>query len=155
MKFSTQEELDLPIQRVFALLCAFDHFERSAMRRGAEVLRVGDWTTPAKGNRWHATFSLRGKRRQIDLEVATFDPPHELQLEMLSKNLAGTVAFDLLALSRTRTRLVVGLEIRPLTMSARLLVQSMKLSKMSLTRKFKQRVAEQVVRMQEHAGGGT
>ena len=89
MKFSTQEDIGTPIREVFDRLCAFEHFERSAMRRGAEVARVGDWTIPARGNIWTASFLLRGKRRQIELEISTIDPPHELALEMRSKSFAG------------------------------------------------------------------
>jgi hypothetical protein len=153
MKFSTQEDLETPIQQVFDRLCDFAYFERAAMRRGAEVARLGDWTKTETGNIWTASFSLRGKRRRIELEIACFDPPDELQLDLRAKSLAGTIGFELVALSRTRTRLIVGFEIRPLTLPARLLVQSMKLSKPSLTRKFKHRVAEQIVLMQQNADG--
>ncbi|MDG1354009.1 MAG: hypothetical protein P8P70_12775 [Sulfitobacter sp.] len=49
---------------------------------------------------------------------------------------------ELVALSKSRTRLMVSFDIKPLNLSARLLVQSLKLAKTSLTKKFKLRVAE-------------
>ncbi|MEM6307898.1 MAG: SRPBCC family protein, partial [Pseudomonadota bacterium] len=51
------------------------------------------------------------------------------------------VTIDVLALSASRSRMVVGVDLKPQTLTARLLVQSLKLAKASLTRKFKDRVA--------------
>jgi hypothetical protein len=52
-------------------------------------------------------------------------------------------------LSRSRTRVLVELEVKPLNLSARLLVQSMKLAKGSLTRKYKLRIAEYAKGMED------
>lgn len=49
---------------------------------------------------------------------------------------------DLVALSRTRTRLFVSMELRPTTLSARLLLQSLRLAKGRLTGRLKTRMAE-------------
>jgi hypothetical protein len=70
-------------------------------------------------------------------------------LESTSPGLLGQMRFELLPLSRSRTRILVELEIKPLNLSARLLVQSLKLAKNTLTRKYKLRVAEQAKAMEE------
>ena len=54
-----------------------------------------------------------------------------------------------MALSRGRTRVAVELEVKPLNLSARLLVQSLKLAKGSLTRKYKLRIGEYAKGMEE------
>ncbi|MGB3245165.1 MAG: SRPBCC family protein [Sulfitobacter sp.] len=142
MKFSTREDIEAPINAVFAMLCDFEGFERSAMRRGAEVQRVDDIAVPGVGMTWQAVFNMRGKRREIEIEIVTFDKPNEIVLESTSPGLIGQMSFELMALSRNRTRILVDLEVKPLNLSARLLVQSMKLAKASLTKKYKQRVGE-------------
>lgn len=142
MKFSTKEDVEAPIDAVFEMLCDFESFERSAMRRGAEVQRVDQMKVPGPGMTWHVAFDLRGKRRQMELEMVTFDKPNEMALESTSPGLLGQMTFELMPLSRNRTRILVELEIKPLNLSARLLVQSLKLGKNSLTRKYKLRVAE-------------
>lgn len=149
MKFSTNEDIEAPIDAVFEMLCDFETFERSAMRRGAEVQRVDQLKVPGVGMMWDAVFELRGKRREMQVEMVTFDRPNEITLETTSPGLIGTMSFELIALSRGRTRVKVELEIKPLNLSARLLVQSLKLAKTSLTKKYKLRVAEYAKGMED------
>lgn len=149
MKFSTNEDIDAPIDAVFEMLCDFETFERSAMRRGAEVQRVDQMAVPGAGMTWQARFDLRGKRREMEVEIVTFDRPNEIVLESTSPGMLGTTSFELIALSRSRTRVKVELEVKPLTLSARLLVQSLKLAKNSLGKKFKLRVAEYAKMMED------
>ncbi|OAN71845.1 hypothetical protein A8B82_20560 [Sulfitobacter sp. EhC04] len=149
MKFSTKEDVEAPIDAVFAMLCDFESFERSAMRRGAEVQRVDQMKVPGTGMTWRVAFDLRGKRREMELEMVTFDKPNEMVLESTSPGLLGQMSFELMPLSRSRTRILVELEVKPLNLSARLLVQSLKLAKNSITRKYKLRVAEHAKAMEE------
>ena len=62
--------------------------------------------------------------------------------ESKSDGLITTLELELVALSTNRTRISVTFEIKPLTLPARLFVQSMKLAKTNLSNRFKQRVAE-------------
>ena len=149
MKFSTREDIEAPIDAVFEMLCDFDSFERSAMRRGAEVQRTDSLREPGVGMTWHAAFDLRGKHRELEVEMVTFDRPTDIVLESTSPGLLGQMSFELMALSRTSTRILVELEVKPLNLSARLLVQTMKLAKASLTKKYKQRISEYAKGMEE------
>ncbi len=149
MKFSTNEDIEAPVDAVFEMLCDFESFERSAMRRGAEVQRTDRLAAPGTGMTWQAAFDLRGKQRGMELEVVTFDRPNEIVLESTSPGMLGTTSFELIALSRSRTRVKVELEVKPLNLSSRLLVQSLKLAKNSLGKKFKLRVAEYAKGMED------
>lgn len=149
MKFSTREDIEAPIEAIFEMLCDFESFERSAMRRGAEVQRTDTLTVPGTGMTWQAAFEMRGKKREIEIEMVTFDRPNELVLESTSPGLIGQMSFELVALSRSRTRVLVELEVKPLNLSARLLVQSMKLAKASLTKKYKKRISEYAKGMED------
>lgn len=149
MKFSTKEDINAPIESVFEQLCEFEAFERSAMRRGAEVQRVDDLGKPGVGMMWDAAFEMRKKRRELRIEMVTFEDPTEMVLACQSKGISGTMSIDLIAMSKTRTRISVVLEMKPLNLSARLLIQSLKLAKASLTKKYKARVAEYAKGMEE------
>lgn len=141
MKFSSHEDIEAPIEEIFGDVTDFQAFERQALRRGAEVQRVDDLTRPGSGMMWDAAFDLRGKRREITIELIRLDPPNGLLAESRSPGMEGRFEVDLVALSRSRTRLSVTLSLEPKTLSARLLVQSMKLARKSLTRRFRKRVA--------------
>ena len=78
----------------------------------------------------------------IAVEMVTLERPTEMILETTAPGMLGTTNLDLIALSRTRTRIKVELEVKPLNLTARLLVQSLKLAKNSLTKKYKSRVAD-------------
>lgn len=149
MKFSSREDIEATIDQVFEMLCDFEGFERSAMRRGADVQRIDPMTEPGVGMRWDVSFMMRGRKRQLQLEMVRFDRPNEMALEFTSTGMNGSFVLELLALSRSRTRLAVALEVSPRTLSARLLVQSLKLAKSSLTKRFKLRVAEYAKTMEE------
>jgi len=149
MKFSTKEDIDAPIDAVFEMLCEFDQFERAAMRRGAEVQRVDQLAEPGAGMQWEAAFDMRGKRRALQVEMDRFDRPTEMKLNTRSQGLTGDMSFDLVALSRSRTRIMVALDLKPQNLSARLLVQSLKLAKNALTKKFKKRVGDYAKDMDE------
>ncbi|MCO4839912.1 SRPBCC family protein [Ascidiaceihabitans sp.] len=142
MKFSTREDVEVPIDQAFALICDFDAYERSAMRRGAEVRRVDDLSKPGVGMKWAASFKMRGKKRNLELEMTRFDQPTEICVLSSTSGINGTGQIELLALSRGRTRILVEFELKPTNLSARLLVQSLKLAKNSLTKRYKLRVAE-------------
>lgn len=142
MKLSTKEDIGAPIERVFAGLCDFEVFERQAMRRGAEVQRTDSLTQPGVGMGWNAAFTFRGRRRNLELSMIRFDAPNEMVVQAVSPSIAATFSVELLALSRNRTRLTIGLDMRPLNLSARLWIQSLKLAKGPLTKRFKLRVAD-------------
>lgn len=141
MIFTTREDVEAPIDQVFDMICDFESYERAAMRRGAEVQRTDNLTAPGIGMCWCAAFDMRGKRRDIDIEMKGFDSPNKIEVLSTSTGFEGIAQVDLIALSRTRTRVSVEFEIEATSLSARLLLQSLKLAKTSLTKRFKLRAA--------------
>lgn len=142
MKFSSKEDVEAPAAHVFGMLSDFETYERSAIRRGADVQRIGDHDVPHPGQSWQAGFTFRGKERTVLVDLTRYDPPTEMVFEGQSGGLLTSLVLDLVALSPNRTRISVELEIKPRTLPARLFVQSMKLAKSNLTKRFKLRVAE-------------
>lgn len=141
MQFSSKEDIEAPIAEVFDMLSEFAAFERSAIRRGVEVERVHDVSPPGVGLAWTAQFVLRGKTRQLDLVLSRYDPPTAMRVDAASPGLNSTMDIELLALSPRRTRMAVKLTLTPSTLSARLFVQSLKLAKGNLNKRFKLKVA--------------
>ena len=103
--------------------------------------RVDRRTSVGPGMAWDAAFKLRGRRREIQMELTEYDPPTGMILSSRSANMGGHMAIDLVALSRGRTRMSLEIDLKPKTLSSRLLVQSLKLARSSLSKRFRERVA--------------
>jgi len=151
MQFSSQEDIEAPVEQVFAILSDFDSFERSAIRRGIEVARVDGMASPESGITWNTKFTLRGKLREMRLDLVDYDPPNEMRFQAASQNLDGVLALELMALSQRRTRMSVVLELSAKTLSARLMMQSLKLARTKLNKRFRLKVAEHAKNLEDRA----
>ncbi len=141
MKFSAREDIEAPMDHVYRAITDFPAFERQALRRGADVRRTDISGGATVGATWDVKFSFRGKERNMKALLARLDD-QGLQLDTVSSGIDGQTVVDLVPLSPRRTRLAVSIELKAKTLSARLLLQSLKLAKASLTTRFKKRVAD-------------
>lgn len=141
MKFTSKEDIEAPIDAVFSAVSNFSTIERSALRRGASVQRVDRKTHPSTTIAWDVGFVFRGKKRDMLVELTDLDAPNRMLVQSLSGGLEGEVSVDLVALSKNRTRMAIELEVRPKSLSARLMVQSLRLAKTKLTKRFRGKVA--------------
>lgn len=142
MQFSSKEDIEAPIADVFAMLSDFEQFERLAVRRGVEVERLQDPGAPAVGMAWRAMFAVRGKTREAEITLEAYDPYETMRFVTRTQGLEGYVELELVPLSPKRTRMAVVLNLKPKTLSGRVLIQSLKLAKSNLTKRFKLRVAD-------------
>lgn len=141
MKFSTREDIEAPIDFVFIKVTDFVGYERSALRRGADVKRLDTAAKVGIGAKWAVQFTFRGKPRSVQAEISSYEAPNGFSVDATSPSIDGVTEIELVPLSRNRTRVSVTLELKPKTLSARLLVQSLKLAKSNLTTRFKTRVS--------------
>ena len=149
MKFSTKEDVEAPIDFVFNEVSDFQAFERAALRRGADVQRVDTLQTPGPGMMWKAQFKFRGRKRDAEIELTQYDRPNELACTFQTQLLLGTLDVELVALSRKRTRLSMITDFSPRNLTARLLVQSLKLARSSVEKKLRFRVAHFAKELEE------
>lgn len=141
MQLKGIQDIEAPIDFVFAAVTDFDGFTRQALRRGADVSRLDSLAGPvATGMAWDVAFDFRGKRRQMRIQLAECDAPNMLLAASEMPGLSSTLLLDLVSLSRNRTRLNVALELSPQTLSARLLVQSLKLARANLKKRLTKRL---------------
>lgn len=138
MEFEAKEDINASVDDVFEVLSDVDTIERQALRRGVKVKRVTAHTAPAPGMAWKATFKFRGRSRDCDIELVRVEPNERLKFHSRTAGLDTGVEVEVLALSKTHTRVISRAELTPKTLSARLLVQSMKLARGKLQRRFSQ-----------------
>lgn len=138
MKFSAREDIEVPVAEAWAVISDYEGFERAAMRRGAQVERKDAGGRPG----WAATFAFRGKKRSIQVTETRAEPPGLLEFHGTGRQLEGTLLIELLELGPRRTRMTVTTEVRPLGLAARLFLQSVKLARSRIMRKYQSRVAQ-------------
>ncbi|MCI5042362.1 MULTISPECIES: SRPBCC family protein [Donghicola] len=151
MKFSTREDIDLPLDKVFEEVSDLDQFERAALRRGVKIRRLDNHADARAGMQWEMDFVLRGKERHLDAQMISYDPPNGMMFEGKSGGMLHHLTVDLTPLSKKRTRLQLELELKPRSLPARLLIQSFKLGKQKLNKRFKQRVTDFAREMEKSA----
>lgn len=136
MKLTTKQDIEAPLDHVYARLTDFDHFERMAMRRGSEIERTDRLKSPGPGMAWRLRFTFRGKPRKAMVRFTDGVPGSHIDLGFESPSLEGTARIELVALSARRTRLALVSDVRPKTLAARLVLQSMRLAKGRIQRKY-------------------
>ncbi|MGC8201621.1 SRPBCC family protein [Aliiroseovarius sp. PTFE2010] len=140
MKLSTREDIEAPIEHVYREIADFDAIEKQVLRRGVVLERTDAGGPGGLGRAWKATFEHRGKTRKADARIADVGQPNGYVVFGTIGGVEAEFQIDLVALSRNRTRVVAGVEMRPKTLSARLLIQSLKLGKAGLQRRFARRM---------------
>ena len=142
MHLTTSEDIDAPIENVFAVITDFDLVERAAMRREIDVQRTNDVSPPGVGLAWEATFGFKGKTKTAKVVLTEMTAPETVRYETDTGGLEASISIDLVALSRTSTRISLSTNLDPKTLSARLLIQSLKLAKSSIESRFQKRAGE-------------
>jgi hypothetical protein len=141
MKISTKDTIEAPIEFVFARVTDFASFERLALRRGLSVRRVDRLPNPGVGSVWDLKFPFRGKEREARLEIAGITAPESASFMAKSGGIDSITAVELVALSKTQTRLTITVELKPTNLTSRLLVQSFKLAKGSIVARLQARAS--------------
>lgn len=142
MKLTAHETIEAPVAFVNAYLTDFDFWERSAMRRGAEVERLDHLRQPAAGMEWRIGFLYHDKKRSVELKLLKLEPEHALEFDCMAQPAEAILAIELAEMGPGRTRVSVHLEVKPRTLGARLFLQSLKLAKAKVNRRFTQRLAQ-------------
>jgi len=142
MKFSTREDIEAPIGHVWAQITDFAGFERMAIERGATLTRTDTMGKPGLGSEWDASIMYRKKARKVEARVVEFDAPRMIRVDSRKDGVEAVVIATLTELSPRRTRMHLTTDLKPLNLTGRLLIQSLKLARATLDRRYEKRVAK-------------
>lgn len=142
MKLATKKDIEAPIAQVWAALADFDGWERAAMRRGVEVERTDTLTRPGIGMSWLSRFQYRGRARKATLQLTELQGPVLMALTAGSDAVDMASRIELIEMSARRTRMHVAAEIKPRSLGARLFLQSLRLARAKVDRKFDAKVGQ-------------
>lgn len=147
MKFSTRLNFDEPAAVLFDQVGNFDKMEKLLQSRGASVVRLNPAHEAGAALGWLIGFDWRGRRRELNLKVTRFDRPDRISMLGRGESFDVDIDISVLALSKTRSRLIFETDVRPRNMRARLLVQTAKLAKAQMDHKFALRVSDMIHQM--------
>lgn len=141
MHLSSRTDIEAPIAFVYAVLSDFEGWERAGLRRGADISRTDKLRSPGPGMAWAARFRYRGKDRALSIRLTALEPEQKLAFAGKGRLVEGDMSLELMSLSPKRTRLILHLDIRPMTLGARLFLQSVKIAKGRVQTRLNKRLA--------------
>jgi len=142
MKFKTKEDIEAPLAYVYAALSDFDYWERAAMRRGADIERTDSLRTPGPGMSWKVAFQYSGKPRNLAVTLLALEPEQRITFDSVGVPAGAGLDIELAEMGPKRTRVTVEVELKPKTLAARVIVQSLRLAKAKVQRKYEVRIAQ-------------
>jgi hypothetical protein len=137
VKFSTRVDVEAPAEDTFAAFADFPRYVRMAKARGARVEVL-----PAPHFAFRARFDWNGAARDLKGEVTRLEAPLGFTAAMAAQLVEGGLEVEVTPLGAARSRVAVAMEWRPVTMSGRILLQSLRLVKGRLDERFAERVAD-------------
>ena len=140
MRLVSKVDIEAPASFVFAQLSDFEAWERTALRRGADVIRTDNVRRVGPGMTWMIRFAFRARERQLQVRLVKFDPSLGMVFSADGPSVLGGLEADLVDLTPRRTRVILRMEIKPKNLPARLFVQSLKLMRSRLVAKLDARV---------------
>lgn len=149
MKLTAKTDIDAPLAFVFSALADHAVWEREAVRRGAEVERPGDMPLSGVGAGWRVRFTFRGKQRRVLLRIDDLVQDDRIGVSFEGKAMVGNSVLELVALSPRSTRMRVTLHVKPKTLAARLLINTVRLAKRRAQARFQKRLDALGARLQD------
>jgi len=137
MDITTREDIEVPQAELFEMITDFSRVERSILRRGAQLRRVDNLDGPCVGMSWVTDYDFRGKTRTTEATLAEFERPGRMVFETNTGGLDTQAIVELVALSRSRTRMTLTAHMTPKSLSGRLLVQSLRLARGSIVKRLR------------------
>jgi carbon monoxide dehydrogenase subunit G len=140
MKFTGKTDLEANLNATFTAFSDFESFERQVLRSGAKIARTDDVTAAGPGMMWDVEIDFRGKTRKIKVELVDFEDPNRLCFEATAEGLDAMIEVDLTPLSGRQTRANVAFDITAKTLAAKLTLQTARLTKGTLNKRFNRRL---------------
>jgi hypothetical protein len=138
MRLSARQDIEAPIDEVYAAFSDLECWERDALRRGADVTRTKG--TASDKPAWIISFPYRGKLRVVTVRLTAAEQPTLLGFAGEGQMYVGSADITLIDLGPRRTRVHLVTEVKPRTITARLMLQAMRMRRTSVADLMKQRL---------------
>ncbi|MDD9718346.1 SRPBCC family protein [Dinoroseobacter sp. PD6] len=149
MQFRASEVVTGPIDLVFAGLSDMAHYERDALARGVQVERLDNLPRPAPGMQWRVPFRAKGRDRVAEFALVKLAAPTGMRFEGRVQGLFFESDFDCRVLDPDATEVTITTKLRAKSISAKVILQSMKLARASLAKQYRKRVRKSLRELED------
>ncbi|MBL9047589.1 MAG: hypothetical protein JNK34_09825 [Tabrizicola sp.] len=129
MKLAAMTDLDAPIGFVYECIADHQSWEREAVERGIDLERPADMPLSGLGAGWLLKLPFRGRLVNLLLRLVHMVRDDRIDFDLQSNAIEGDLSLSVMALSPRRTRLRLQIEVKPRTLTARVLLNTLKLAK--------------------------
>lgn len=140
MKFSTRVNSSSTAEQLFDRVTDFSRLEQMLIKNKVSVSRINPADEPGAGMAWKLAFDWRSKTHVLRLDVRRFDRPDVVFITGTSDLFDLLITITVFGLTQTRSRLIFETEVLPRNMRARVIIQTAKLAKGRLDRRYEQRI---------------
>ncbi|MDR0807927.1 MAG: SRPBCC family protein [Gemmobacter sp.] len=140
MKLNARGDIEAPLEVVFTSFADTGYWEAAASHRGAEVTRTDRLHAVGPGMAWNVGFRFRGKRRQLSVKLIAMEPEQKMVFHVIGGSFDAFVTLDFMELSARHSRVNVATEVKPRNLAARVFIQSMRLARSKLERRYETRI---------------
>lgn len=151
MKLKVSDDAESPVDAAFATLTDFRAIEQELREFGFEVRRLGDWSETKVGAAWSGRGEIHGKTRQVGAKISATEPGRMVEIEAQIGGMRVLHETRLVPLGAQATRINITLELRPESLSSRLLIQSLKLARARVLDRMQRRLAADIRRIEREA----
>lgn len=154
MRVVESADLGASINGVFAALTDVGYVEQFARDRGVVLKRLDGGNALAVGAEWQARFAFRGRARTLTARVEDLEAPRRMVMAGASGGFEYRAVMTLAEIPEGATRLWSDIEVRPRSLSARIILQTVKLGRNRLRARFAQRLGFLARAIEERIAAG-
>ncbi|WP_168201249.1 SRPBCC family protein [Qingshengfaniella alkalisoli] len=140
MKLTASAEIDASAEIAFARMSDFDGFLGVLTDQGTFLQRRNAPDPITVGTTWSGQLDIRGAVRDIDVELTGLERPRFYELAAHGGGLQATMRVDVIAEGADASRALVAIDLTPVSLAGRIVLQSVKVMHRKLEKRLRSRL---------------
>lgn len=140
MEFTSTSQINAARDFVFSQLTDYPQLEAFIVDAGGDITRVDTLGEIGAGMAWHVDGEIRGRQRQIDIVLEEFTDQEHLSYLCDSGSIDTRVTLNARQIAPEKTELTIRIAPVAKNLSARLILQSIKLARRTISKRIDKRM---------------
>jgi hypothetical protein len=149
MKFAISREVRVPAAFAFEQASDFMSHEIRAAHAGFAVTMLTGLPL-GQGSRWRVEGPVYGQVREVQVEVAEFDPPNQFVVKTRSGGIFLTSRFAFVGLTGKTCRIETETVAKPANLRARIMIHAARLIRPRITRRIRRALNKAASQLESH-----